>query len=202
MDHRDIIIDLVNREQLKVMVEIGVDRGQLTFKVQRKCPSITKYIAVDPWEVYEGKGAGSLAKVTTEEWEERFIAVEKVLASDSRFNIFRMCSEEAIQFVTDETIDIVFIDANHTYEDCKNDIEIWLPKLRCYGWLTGDDYSFYPGVKEAVDELLSERKLLNNRVWAFQKKMLVEGKNHYEDHAIRKMPMNIRGENDKTTSNN
>ena len=50
-----------------------------------------------------------------------------------------------------EPADMVFIDAGHTYEACKADIEQYLPKAT--RMIAGHDYSAaWPGVIQAVTE--------------------------------------------------
>lgn len=63
----------------------------------------------------------------------------------------------ALQF-EDRSLDFVFIDAGHTYEDVKKDIITWLPKLRENAIMAGHDYldANFPGVRQAVDELLPD----------------------------------------------
>ncbi len=50
--------------------------------------------------------------------------------------------------------DLIFVDAQHTYEGVKEDIELWTPKLRPGGIWAFHDYCHleYPGVKQATDE--------------------------------------------------
>lgn len=66
----------------------------------------------------------------------------------------------------DESLDFVFIDASHEYEDVKADIMAWLPKVRRGGILAGHDYylgyDYFPGVKRAVDECLSDFETSEN----------------------------------------
>ncbi len=50
------------------------------------------------------------------------------------------------------SLDLVFIDANHSYEGIKADIENFLPKIRHGGHIGGHDYTEAPGVLQAVDE--------------------------------------------------
>jgi len=58
--------------------------------------------------------------------------------------------EAAAQFV-DESIDFVYIDANHRYEDVCDDIKAWLPKVKDGGLIGGHDYAEPScGVQEAV----------------------------------------------------
>jgi len=55
-------------------------------------------------------------------------------------------------------VDTVFIDAGHTYEDCKSDIEAWLPK--CKKRICGHDYvKDHMGVIEAVNEKFGEARV-------------------------------------------
>lgn len=67
----------------------------------------------------------------------------------------KLSSLEAAQKFKDNSLDFVFIDASHEYEDVKKDIEAWLPKVKPGGILAGHDYdSFWPGVVRAVNETL------------------------------------------------
>lgn len=60
---------------------------------------------------------------------------------------------EAARWFADGTLDLVFIDADHSYEGVKNDIAAWGVKVRPGGILCGHDYiGHYVGVKRAVDE--------------------------------------------------
>lgn len=69
-------------------------------------------------------------------------------------NPVRMTSVDAAKTYEDNSLDVVFIDAGHTYECVKEDIAAWLPKVKSGGWLAGHDYpwSHNDEVKRAVDE--------------------------------------------------
>jgi hypothetical protein len=55
--------------------------------------------------------------------------------------------------IPDESLDAIFIDADHSYEAVKNDLNFWWNKLKKGGHLLGDDYnSCHPGTTKAVDE--------------------------------------------------
>ena len=61
-------------------------------------------------------------------------------------------------------VDMVFIDAEHTYESCKDDIEAWLPK--CTKYICGHDYSDnFPGVKQAVNEKFGKVNIVDSLWW-------------------------------------
>ena len=86
----------------------------------------------------------------------------------SVINPIRMTSVDASQLYENNSLDFVFIDASHKYNDVKDDIEHWFPKVRKGGMLAGDDLS-WPGVGKAVKELLPEYKNVNE---FFEKKRL------------------------------
>lgn len=52
-----------------------------------------------------------------------------------------------------ETVDFVFIDADHSYEGVMRDIKAWWPKVKSGGTFAGHDYEKgWPGVVKAVNE--------------------------------------------------
>ena len=74
-------------------------------------------------------------------------------------------SVKASSIFKDEVCDFVYIDADHSYEAVKADIEAWLPKVKVGGVLAGDDRTA-EGVAQALDELLPEHEIDGvNWVW-------------------------------------
>lgn len=75
------------------------------------------------------------------------------------YKSIRASSLEAASLFSDKSLDFVFIDASHEYEDVKKDIQTWLPKIKKGGVLAGHDYylgyDYFPGVKKAANECLS-----------------------------------------------
>lgn len=85
-------------------------------------------------------------------------------------NPIRLPSQTAVHQFTDNSLTFVFIDGEHDYENVKADIAAWKAKVRPGGVLAGDDYgNHFPGVIQAVDEMLPERVLLNWPIWAWAK---------------------------------
>ncbi|MRS02168.1 class I SAM-dependent methyltransferase, partial [bacterium] len=60
---------------------------------------------------------------------------------------------EAALNYQDGSLDMVFIDAAHDYDNVRADIAAWYPKVRLGGMLAGHDYEEnWPGVIQAVNE--------------------------------------------------
>ena len=72
----------------------------------------------------------------------------------------RMSSLEASTHFEDKSLDFVFLDASHEYDDVCNDIDYWKPKVKIGGILAGHDYNpddkdscgVYPAVNEKIKQ--------------------------------------------------
>lgn len=121
---------------------------------------------------------------------EKVVAVDKrfmeclknVLEDYSNIEFLNMRSEEAVSLFDDGIFDAVYIDACHDYEFVKQDIELWMPKVKSGGILCGHDYITdeiasrvefdwfgkkmgYGGVKKAVDEKFKKVKIYKDSSW-------------------------------------
>lgn len=61
--------------------------------------------------------------------------------------------------VEDDSLDFVYIDADHTYQAVKKDLVAWFPKLKSGGIFGGHDFFLLnnPGVEPAVREFTKAR---------------------------------------------
>jgi predicted O-methyltransferase YrrM len=69
-----------------------------------------------------------------------------------------------------EEIDLLFIDGDHTYAACKEDVVNWLPKVKNGGVVVLHDVAWSKGVRSVVDEFIrpvqKEEKYIDNIYWA------------------------------------
>lgn len=78
-------------------------------------------------------------------------------------NPIRLLSTEASKLFEDESLDFVFIDAAHDYENVKNDIYTWYRKVKKGGVIAGHDYHpTWPEVVKAVDEWATKNNKIIN----------------------------------------
>jgi FkbM family methyltransferase len=84
-------------------------------------------------------------------------------------NDIKMLSHEASKLYSDGTLDFIYIDGAHDYDNVKLDIESWFPKLKIGGIIAGHSYT-HPPVKTAVDEFFGIKniKFIHNS-WSFEK---------------------------------
>lgn len=144
---------LNNNFQLKIGCEVGVAGGQNIKNILENCPQIIKMIGVDSysdtsWDMLdinlnrEFKGINGL-----------FTEVNSMLSQfGDRAKLIRKLSKDACRDFADESLDFVFIDASHEFEDCYNDIINWYPKVKKNGVIMGHDWYHpsHPGVTKSV----------------------------------------------------
>lgn len=75
------------------------------------------------------------------------------VGSFKNLKVFKRKSLAAVNKFADKSVDMVFIDGEHTYEAVRDDIRAWTPKARKL--VCGHDYNL-PEVKQAVQEAFGE----------------------------------------------
>lgn len=151
--------------------ELGVWQGELLGELMESCPGL-HMIAVDLWEPTPG---GEKDKTTGEtdlskkdmEGAKRMVNFI-VRAYEPRIQVIQLDTAAAAIYVPDESLDFVFVDADHRTASVIKDIEAWMPKLKPSGWMTGHDIN-WPSVRSAVDNRLPGWREYPGNVWAREK---------------------------------
>lgn len=140
-------------------VEIGSYKGRsssyLAVEIINSGKSI-KFDCVDTWQGSEEHQAGQSfedSDVVNNQLFEVFTRNMKPV--EGYYTAKRMTSLEAAATYSDDSLDFVFIDAAHDYDNVKADIIAWLPKIKKGGIISGHDYP-HPPVRQAVNELLTK----------------------------------------------
>jgi len=153
-------------------VEVGSWKGKSVAFLGVEIVNSGKKIAVDAVDTWAGSPSEESHQndvyVKTNTLYQLFLSNISTLSNI--ITPVRMPSLDAANLYEDESIDVVFIDAGHTYEDVKADISAWLPKVKIGGWLAGHDYpwSHNDEVKKAVDESVSPIDQLEG-CWIYRK---------------------------------
>ena len=126
-------------------VEIGSYSGEGTVVL---ADHFKEVLAVDPWE--NGYDPDDVASHQCQ-MEDVFNAFTERTKVKGNINFSRGKSLDALEFVADGSLDLVYVDGDHRYEGALADIKGWLPKLRKGGCMTGHDFSF-PTVRQALSE--------------------------------------------------
>ena len=150
-------------------VEIGSWKGKSSSYMAVEIANSGKQIefnCIDTWE-------GSVEHQGMPDLENLYeVFISNMTPVEKYYTPIRKTSSSASRLYKKESLDFIFIDASHEYEDVKEDIKLWLPKLKKGGIISGDDYSNpgFPGVKQAVDEHFGADVVASHFTWEYTKK--------------------------------
>jgi hypothetical protein len=163
---RDFMFDLLPRGG--IVIEVGVFDGEFSERILA-LNEPAKLHLVDPWftrpdgTLFDGptQSFGS-ADEASRSLESQYRLVTTRFAAEiaaGRVEVHRMLSHDAAPAFPDGHFDWAYVDASHFYNDVKNDLQTFLPKVRTGGCIAGDDYDrrgiWEHGVTRAVDELIA-----------------------------------------------
>lgn len=83
----------------------------------------------------------------------------RILPFVPKVHMYKGASAEIAKQFPDKTFDLVYIDADHTYEGVTSDINAWACKVKSGGYIGGHDYFGPWEVKRAVTEFVLKRGL-------------------------------------------
>src|ERR1700722_1190878 len=133
---------------VRVMLEVGVWKGDFAKEILQKCEFITQYQMIDPWanlpdwnkpmnvkpEMFDG--------VYSEAMEKTAFASQKIL-------VLRGSTTEVIDRIPDKSLDFAYIDGDHTLRGITIDLIRVMPKIKEGGFIGGDDFSKTPWQHDA-----------------------------------------------------
>lgn len=163
--------------------ELGVFDGITFFYLLRHCSRL-KILGVDVWDPSHQEGptkSGEKCRcIHCEDTRRRRrmfsgpatmrAAVELQVASFPNGRLFVGKTSAAVRTVDDDSLDFVFIDADHSVEGVFEDILNWVPKIKPGGFLVGHDWnmdSVKIGVMQAFGEMGWQQALQfeDDHVW-------------------------------------
>lgn len=164
-DNREKMIRFFVKEGM-VGCEVGVFAGEFAESlVRRKPKSLT---LIDCWSspdgmLFSGDVDGNNGVNLPQEY--LYGLVVSRFGNVDTVKILRGWTFEKIPLIPDNSLDYVYMDADHSYEGMKRDLQLIQPKLKPDGLLMGHDYEMnfakakIPwkfGVQQAVDEFCQE----------------------------------------------
>lgn len=162
MKNREALAQHFNELGFKVGAEVGVCYGAYSEKLYKHIPDLTLF-AVDSWDNAETRRRERVHARNVEWFYRNRLANWRPI-------VMKMTSVEAAKYIANDSLDFVYIDAAHDYENVKLDINAWTPKVRKGGIVSGDDWYPFPsgstGVVDAVNEYVAQNNIkLNTTEW-------------------------------------
>jgi predicted O-methyltransferase YrrM len=135
-----VLVDLIHEHgpaSDAVVVDIGTFHGHSAAHVHAYCPQVAQIYTIDlnPPDPTHSR-----------------------IRNAPRVEFIQSDSRAAAQHFEDTSVDLIFVDADHSESAVREDLAAWVPKVKTGGLLTGHDYGSrrHPGVKRAVDDFFAE----------------------------------------------
>lgn len=122
-------------------VEIGIEKGKNAQTMFEIIPNLKLY-GVDPYQQHPQ--ASYAYHATIRHWNPQYLRSCKRQClkrmKDRNFTLLEGFSEDVVQKIEDNSLDFVYIDADHSYDFVMQDIILWGRKIRKGGVVSGHDY--------------------------------------------------------------
>ncbi len=136
--HREQIGEFLNSLNLNGKgAEIGTFKGEFSKKILNSWGG--KLYMVDVWRPLSDDEYDDMSNHRNH-IDAYSKVIDNIQGFEDRAFMLRMKGEYASELFEDESLDFVYIDANHTYQGVKDDIKLWFPKVKKGGLLLGHDY--------------------------------------------------------------
>lgn len=150
-------------------VEIGVWAGRSLLFFLSCLQSLEKeanVFAVDTWEgsAWEPHHKELIAEKYNGDIHKHFLDNLEKAGFIDKVIVLKNYSEIASWSFADNSIDLCFIDASHTYEEVTKDINAWYPKVCKGGIISGHDIDHEP-VRKAVTDIIPNFDITRGHVW-------------------------------------
>lgn len=146
-----------------VIVEIGCWQGRSTCAMLDRIKKAIVYCV----DTFEGTPGEDVYEATLRDGRTARQAFISNTQAHGGVNIIQRESLNAAEKFSDGELDVVFIDAEHSLDAVKRDINAWLPKIRPGGIIAGHDYS-HPGVRRAVDHYIGREVKQFGDCWLYR----------------------------------
>lgn len=152
---RDQMGELFKELGFKKGVEVGVEKGIYSEVLLKANPDLELY-CVDPWIVEAYESGIHAVDSEQEKFDGRYEECKARLSPYKNAKMIRKMSMDAVNDFEDESLDFVYIDANHDFPNFINDLHQWKKKVKMGGVVYGHDYAVFSykkhnHVKRALD---------------------------------------------------
>lgn len=162
---------LKKQKLLYAGAEVGVAEGRFSLTLMGW--GVKKLFLIDIWK-HTPNVTGDANSPQSWHDSNYFDAKERMKPFGNKVKFLKGESNKMVEKVKDDSLAFVYLDGNHSYEGVKEDLKLWLPKIKKGGVMIGHDYNHLYGVLRAVNEfagehvkVLPEQSIENQGFWFY-----------------------------------
>jgi hypothetical protein len=150
----DGLARLINKNDFKIILELGPIEEQLPLEILKQAKRIEQYTLIDSWNY-------DRPEFSEEDIKERKARQARIHDKLSQKKVIYIAdsSENASNLYPDESIDFIYIGLDRKKETVSALLDIWWPKLRYWGIISGNGFGIYDGTTRAVKERFNPAQL-------------------------------------------
>ena len=138
IQHRNQIRKYINNLDQPTICEIGTRDGAFFFDVLYT-PNCKLGIMIDIWRDTDDPNQND-SGYSQQQLDQQYKNTFHKALNYNNIKIIREFSTKACHFFSDNTFDLIYIDADHSYNGCLEDLRSWYPKVKADGILAGHDF--------------------------------------------------------------
>ncbi|KAI2495870.1 methyltransferase domain-containing protein [Fragilaria crotonensis] len=136
---RNNLGSILEKENMTVGVELGVQRGYFSSSTLDQWPSCKEFHLVDLWAHQENYH--DFANFDQAEQNNIYDeAIERTKPWKDKIHVCRNYTSVCVKNMPDGHFDYIYVDARHDFKGVYEDLRAWWPKLREGGIMAGHDY--------------------------------------------------------------
>jgi predicted O-methyltransferase YrrM len=143
---------MVMRFNNATFVEIGAWKGQSIMYLAERIKELNKKIKLYTIDTFEGSVEHKKEDVIVTHMLYD-VYLKNIEPMKDYITTIKGNSQEVHTQFKDNSIDFLFLDGSHEFEDVKKDLKLWYPKVKTGGIISGHDYTWVDGrVAMAVNQ--------------------------------------------------
>jgi len=152
--------------------ELGVCRAHNLIYLLDRAEEVKMTYAIDPYIPYIDESWGLISQEEINTWRDEAFNILK--SHENRINFLQMTSTEAVNHISDNSLDYIFIDGDHSYQAVLDDCRAYWSKVKPGGIFSGHDW-ILDNVKRAVSDfrqefdITTDIKFTDSEVWFWYK---------------------------------
>ena len=155
-ENRDELLKSFNKK-LKI-AELGVFEGDFSKKINEICEPSELFL-VDLFHGYFGSGDKDGKNYHYVQLEDEMTKISDYFKDNEHVKVIKNSTLDFLEKLNDDYLDLVYIDADHSYNSVLGDLRLSYKKVKKGGFICGHDYVQNTQAERAVNDFCKEMKL-------------------------------------------